>query len=627
MTSSDHEAISTPVNVAPDGASVFANLPNELKDSVIDKLPTDLANQVQSHRIDQKRKRMAISRAATTIAKLKATSKMPITKLPTELRAKIFKHLLPDKHTSFVPLKMVKECQEKRQNRRVRAAVMGNPTVGSTSHTFVTDSDDASTFGRSNRADIGVRREMDFDNMILPLMLTSRQFCTEVSTIMYEEYTFELHVHHDGLDFLDLERINILEDYGALENTLCKYGKFESTGSFSFRRMKHLKFVLWGGNPSDRTAGMRMRHTISKLVDLLVEEKKPLATLVIQFEQEPDAEDDKIGSFWRNNNSHEARSSIWHRVSNIELITSPFMRLRNVSNIRFDLPMGIDDTALFAYKQHFCSVLRETELVATDGLISYEHEQMMMDAVMDYHLEHAPVPTEGYYHPDKATHTVSHDVLDMSESVPAANPSPLKAATIPFLTETEVDEGGSILEWNPKSDPVLSIVYHTIESGVRSVKDWEEDLSVRRHVIPDLTPNSQETSRVRNPPPQTMPLSAMSLTETRTPARNTAPSMTPSSVDNAYLPFPIETLKPANFSDLAGGDDHYKPLKDAMSHMFSVGRDSTPLYQKVPPRSYGEEDPMMNYYLEALVGASIANKDKDGEDSDDDDTRSLLSVY
>ena len=635
MTSSDHEAISTAVNVGPDGASVFANLPNELKDSVIDKLPTDLANQVQSRRIDQKRKRMAISRAATTIAKLKATSKTPITKLPTELRAKIFKHLLPDKHPSFVPLKMIKQCQEKRQNRRVRAAMMGNPTLGSTSLAVYTDSDGASTFGGSNRADIGVRHEMDFDNMILPLMLTSRQFCTEVSTIMYEEYTFELHVHHDGLDFLNLKRINILEDYGALENTLCKYGKFESTGSFSFRRMKHLKFVLWGGNPSDRTAGMRMRHTISKLVDLLAEEKKPLATLIIEFEQEPDAEDDKIGSFWRNNNSHEARSSIWHRVSNIELITSPFMRLRNVSNIRFDLPMGIDDTDLFAYKQHFCSILHEAELVATDGLISYEHEQMMMDAVMDYHLEHAPVPTEGYYHPDKATHTVSHDVLDMSanESVPAANPSPLKATTIPFLTETEVDEGGSILEWNPKSDPVLSIVYHTIESGVRSVKDWEEDLSMRRHLVPDLTPNSQETSLVRNPPPQTMPLSAMSVTETHTPARNTAPSMKSSSVDDAsldesdYLPFPIETLKPAKLPHLAGDDDDYKPLKDAMSHMFSVGRDSTPLYQKVPPRSYGEEDPMMNCYLEALVGASIVNKNKGGEDGDDDDTRSLLSVY
>src|SRR5215469_6869919 len=209
-SSANANAASAAVNVGTSGASVFAGLPNELKDSVIDELPTDLANKVQPHRIDQKRKRMAVSRAAMTIEKLKATSKTPITKLPTEIRAKIFKHLLPDKHSSFVPLKMLKQVQEKRQNRRARVAITGNLGLDNTSPIVLVDSDDPSTFGSSNSADIGVRNEMDFDSMALPLMLTSRQFCTEVSTIMYEEYTFELHVHHDGLDFLNLKRINIL---------------------------------------------------------------------------------------------------------------------------------------------------------------------------------------------------------------------------------------------------------------------------------------------------------------------------------------------------------------------------------------------------------------------------------
>lgn len=222
----NHEAASAVVNAGIGGASVFAQLPNELKDNVIDELPTDLANKVQPHRVDKKRKRMVASRAAITIEKLKATSKTPITKLPTEIRAKIFKHLLPDKRTSFVPLKMVKQAQEKRQNRRLRAAMTGNPPPNGAPHVVIVDSPDshdASTSDDSDGADMGVRNKMDFDNMIVPLMLTSRQFCTEVSTIMYEEYTFELHVHHDGLDFLNLKRINILDDYGALENTLCKY--------------------------------------------------------------------------------------------------------------------------------------------------------------------------------------------------------------------------------------------------------------------------------------------------------------------------------------------------------------------------------------------------------------------
>src|SRR5579871_5950706 len=152
MASSDVKT-NEPVSIPRKCPSVFANLPNELKDSVIDELPTDVAKQVQPHRIDQKRKRMAASRAAITLEKLKATSKTPITKLPTEIRAKIFKHLLPDKRTSFVPLKMLKHFREKRKSHRVRTAMMGVPTVGSTSQIVLinnADSDDASTFGGFN---------------------------------------------------------------------------------------------------------------------------------------------------------------------------------------------------------------------------------------------------------------------------------------------------------------------------------------------------------------------------------------------------------------------------------------------------------------------------------------------
>lgn len=631
MVSSDAAAN----NAGANGASVFANLPNELKDSVINQLPADLANQVLPHRISQKRRRMAASRAAVTIERLKSTSATPITKLPTEIRAKIFKHLLPDKANSFVPLKMLKHCQGRRQKRRVRAAIMGGLIPNPASENVIindVDSGDASILDVPNGAEISFRNKMDFDNMILPLMLTCRQFCIEVSTIMYEEYTFELHVHHDGLDFLDLKRINILEDYGVFENTLCKYGKFESTGSFSFRRMKHLKFVLWGGNPTDRTAGMRMRHTINKLIDLLVDEEKPLTTLVIEFEQDVDAKDDRIGSFWRNNSTHEARSSIWHCVSNIELITSPFMRLRNVSKIGLDLPVGVEDTNSFAYRQHFCSTLRETEPIVTDGLVSYEHEQMVMDAVMDYQLQHAPVPTEGYYHPDKATHAVDHDIFETfdGESVSSVTISPLKATTIPLLTETEVDEGGSMVDWNPKSDPILSIVYQTIENGVRFIEDWKKDLAVNRHLIPGPTPCFQEIAQGHNPPqlppsPRTIPPVKTSTPDMETALVTTlSPVKTPTSVNTTS---PVETHKPLKFPDMAGVDGHYKPLKEAMSHMFSIGRDSTPLHQQVPHYSYSD-DPIQDYCcIEAPMDASLLDNDKCDDDDDDDDTHSLLSVY
>jgi hypothetical protein len=114
--------------------------------------------------------------------------------------------------------------------------------------------------------------------MTLPLLCVNRLFCSEVAMVLYEEYTFEVHIHSGGTDFLHIPSIDTFETYGmGLQETM---SKFSPTSRFCFQRMKHLEFVLWGGSPKDRTAAIRIQETVRKLVEMLKEEKEPLRFLV-----------------------------------------------------------------------------------------------------------------------------------------------------------------------------------------------------------------------------------------------------------------------------------------------------------------------------------------------------------
>jgi hypothetical protein len=114
--------------------------------------------------------------------------------------------------------------------------------------------------------------------MTLPLLCVNKLFCSEVAMVLYEEYTFEVHIHSRGTDFLHIPRIDTMETYGMeLREAM---NKFSPTSQFCFQRMKHLEFVLWGGDPKDRTAAIRIQETVRKLVEMFKEENEPLRFLV-----------------------------------------------------------------------------------------------------------------------------------------------------------------------------------------------------------------------------------------------------------------------------------------------------------------------------------------------------------
>lgn len=233
----------------------------------------------------------------------------------------------------------------------------------------------------------------DRENMFLPLLTTNKKISAEVSTILYEEYTFELHIHADGLDFLDLPRLNVLDDYGLIENVLCKEKQFKDAGAFSFRRIKHWRIVLFGGDPADRTAGMRMRQMMVLLVELF-EKEEHLTSIEIRFTVEQ-AGMDKQGTFWSITKDHTGRRSIWESVTNIELITSPLLTLREVNGgVKLALPVEITAASDLAYKHAFEQMLAQPADYIGEGQFKSVVNKAMMDACMDYCLQHGEWPVD-----------------------------------------------------------------------------------------------------------------------------------------------------------------------------------------------------------------------------------------
>ena len=337
------------------------------------------------------------------VAPLKNRDHCPFDKLPVEIRMNVFKYILPNTRT-FVPT--WKGIADRAQGAGIPShigtpnddsnnagnIIVGNPLSSSTTQ----NTKSGRQYSIADRHPLFRRLYWEFNpgKMTMPLMLTNRKICEDVATILYEENTFELHIHADGLDFLNLPRLNIVKDHGLLENILFKEDKFKNSGAFCFRRIKHPRFVLFGGSLSDRTAGMRMRQIISKLVELFEKEEKPLTSVEVDFRLESGAWDNN-GNFWIEKDIGSARRSVWHSVSNIELITSPLLRLRNIQGkISFPLPRTVTNAADIAYKESFEHTLRQPVDYVCESQFKPEFDNVLMDAVVDYQLQNAMIPVD-----------------------------------------------------------------------------------------------------------------------------------------------------------------------------------------------------------------------------------------
>jgi phage terminase large subunit-like protein len=264
-----------------------------------------------------------------------------------------------------------------------------------------------------------LRKYDDTPERIIPTLLSLNSgLCIEISTILYEEFTFQVHIHSDGVELLGFDRIPTLENWGAkIEKTM---GAFKSEKPFCFHRMKHLEFVYFGGNPSDRLASLRMRESTRKLVDMLMSEDQGLSSVVVRYEYEKfdegqehglrNAVTDELGNFWsvRENSqekgvlgqsSRAPRSSIMLNVYSVELVCAPLRMLRNVSRIEMQFPEEIrGDLQLAETAVHMAKMMSGTSLLP-ETLHELMREEMIMDARRDRELSLAGAG--GYYKPKR----------------------------------------------------------------------------------------------------------------------------------------------------------------------------------------------------------------------------------
>ncbi|KIW08930.1 uncharacterized protein PV09_00846 [Verruconis gallopava] len=305
-------------------------------------------------------------------------------------------------------------------------------------------------------------------NAILTLLTTNVKLCLEVSTILFEEYTFEVHIHPNGVDLLHFDRIPTLETCGQeIENAMAV---FESKGHFCFNRMKHVEFVFFAGRPDDRLAGLRMRESLRRLIHLLKKdkdenEKNRVTSIKVRFDYEQAREwekfslansiTDRTGNFWlavakkadaassltELSTMYEPRESIMHKVYNVQLVSAPLKALRHVHNVEIEFPPEIShNPELIAYALEV-KALAQSRDFTKEAQEELMREEMIMDARRDKELANAGAG--GYYKP------VQPEFGDQFVTDDSTEASPL------MMKEDEIEEPGLVQPFGPSGNTLL----------------------------------------------------------------------------------------------------------------------------------------------------------------------------
>ncbi|KAK4503549.1 hypothetical protein PRZ48_004464 [Zasmidium cellare] len=248
-----------------------------------------------------------------------SNGKSPFLALPQELHRAIFMSSLPNKQRVIKP-----RCERDRTPAR-----------------------DKSVAPRHNRTS-------DF-------MVLCKQIKEQVTTAIYQERTFEIHVHEGvtggGIEVLDAGRQllqYLSEDYGI--DT--RFTRFGDGGEFGFDRLKKINIVIYPktNNREERHTAMNTYFMNLALAHMLerasVKNVDRIVSLNISFDNTPRArpaqstQQTQQGRLnimrneihWWDPSLDQPLSSEVHGMSDIELILRPFSILRKVHNVDVQLP-------------------------------------------------------------------------------------------------------------------------------------------------------------------------------------------------------------------------------------------------------------------------------------------------
>ncbi|KAK5134679.1 hypothetical protein LTR08_006194 [Meristemomyces frigidus] len=191
------------------------------------------------------------------------------------------------------------------------------------------------------------------------LMVLNKKICDEITSVVYENRVFVLHVHegikNGGIEFLDVGRQPLQYKNDISDR---RFEKFKRGEKFGFERLKKLRVDIYPSNETNRLVSINTYYMNLSLVTLLERgdgvdkknAKKPnrITNLKITFQSSTDTAQERHGrraimnaeSYWWDADNDCPRATSIHGIANIELVLIPFSRLR-CHNASIQLPNSL----------------------------------------------------------------------------------------------------------------------------------------------------------------------------------------------------------------------------------------------------------------------------------------------
>lgn len=223
------------------------------------------------------------------------------------------------------------------------------------------------------------------------LLVLNRQLMEEISTILYEERTFGVHVyegvHSGGIKFLNsgLQRLQHKDNFQVY-----RFKRFNDDDDFGLKRIKRLVIFVHPCSDKRTTTGRHdpiythfMMLALVKLLEVQFAKREITYLKIKLLEPKPASRAALFAAltsrraimqsedYWWNPVTKSPRATSVHALSNVELILRPFYRLYRVHNAEMELPRSMDSNKpTQQFKAHLISAMTSKggEMICDDEL-------------------------------------------------------------------------------------------------------------------------------------------------------------------------------------------------------------------------------------------------------------------
>jgi hypothetical protein len=239
-------------------------------------------------------------------------------------------------------------------------------------------------------------------NRVADLMVLNKKLCEQVAEVLYEERTYNIHVHQGqmnaGIEFLHIGRQPLQYQADVKD---ARFAKFSPGEVFGFSRLKKMEISIYPGDGKCRHTAINTYYMLLALVNLLSNrENEPgnrITSLDIRFVATYSTTHNVMQgrsrimtaeSPWWDVANDKPRETSFHGISDIQLMLQPFARLFGVHNVDIIAPAKVaqhQPTVLFVRALKRCmqgrsqsATFNHTSLNAQlDGMRSVHEDYML----------------------------------------------------------------------------------------------------------------------------------------------------------------------------------------------------------------------------------------------------------